>query len=88
MPKSPDKSVSVRIKSNTAEFISAESKLLSMTFLETLYHIVSVYREQKYEGRAPSPTPLKKVEPKPTPKIDLDKDEIDEDELDLTLFEV
>ena len=44
MPKSPDKSETVRIKSSFAEFIREESKRLNLNFLETLYYIINVYR--------------------------------------------
>ncbi|HEY9830869.1 MAG TPA: hypothetical protein V6D26_09830 [Stenomitos sp.] len=44
MPKSPDKSETVRIKSSFAEFIREESKRLNLGFLDTLYYIINAYR--------------------------------------------
>ena len=44
MPKSPDRSETVRIKSSFAEFVREESKRLNLNFLETLYYIINVYR--------------------------------------------
>ncbi len=51
MPKNrEDKSETVRIKSSFAEYIREESKDLNLNFLDTLYHIISVYRHAKYEA--------------------------------------
>ncbi|HEY9298088.1 MAG TPA: hypothetical protein VIQ31_17365 [Phormidium sp.] len=51
MPKSPDKSETVRIKSSFAEFIREEGKRLNLGFLDTLYHIISVYRYEITEKK-------------------------------------
>lgn len=74
MPKKPDKSKMVRIKSAIVEIIEEESLRLNMSFLDTMYFMLMDYHRSHHQS---SPLCDSSFPPIPLPHTLPDDDELE-----------